>query len=134
MTTSRIVMVTSSLVLAAAGTACLFLPAELLVWLDYTEVDPLFLQLIGALYLGFAAANWTARGSMIGGIYSRPLSIGNLMHFFVGTAVVVKQWAMPLDTAYLIVAIVYAVFAVLFAWLLFSAPRVAAGKGARKRR
>jgi hypothetical protein len=78
------------------------------------------IQLAGALYLAFALANWTAKGSMIGGIYSRPLAIGNLLHFTVSTLTLLEyafshglHW--PVATALAI----YALFAALFTYLVF---------------
>ena len=71
---TRTLMVASSLVLGAAGLAMTFAPAELLTALPASAAEPLpvLLQLLGALYLSFAFANWTAKDSLIGGIYARP--------------------------------------------------------------
>ena len=49
------------------------------------------LHLVGALYLGFALLNWMARNQLIGGIYSRPVALGNLTHFLVANVVLVKH-------------------------------------------
>jgi len=31
--------------------------------------------------LGFSILNWMSKASLIGGIYNKPLLIGNLLHF-----------------------------------------------------
>ena len=76
----RILMIASAVAMALAGMAASFAPVELLTAALIPVVDPLpvFVQLIGALYIGFAMANWTAKDNAIGGIYSRPLFAGEL--------------------------------------------------------
>ncbi|MEP6922322.1 MAG: hypothetical protein ABI967_14440 [bacterium] len=115
-------MAASSLVLAVAGIAASFAPAELLRALgsSVTEPLPVLIQLLGAMYIAFAFTNWTAKDNVIGGIYSRPISLGNCVHFIVGSLALAKQQfshggSMPL----LAVLVVYAIFAVCFAWLVF---------------
>ena len=66
-------------------------------------------QLAGVLYLGFAALNWMARGNIIGGIYSRPVTIGNVLHFVSGTAVILKALSRerPRPATFWILAVIY---------------------------
>jgi len=107
-----------------AGLACSFLPHELLQFFGVVPsgVLPVIVQLLGALYFSFAMVNWTARGSLIGGIYNRPVALGNLTHFVVGALALVKTGlagdAQPLT----FVAIVYALFAIAFTLLFFRSP------------
>jgi len=120
MLNTRVVMVASSIALAIAGVACLFAPVETLSALGFSGASSVTGQILGALYLGIAAANWTARESMIGGIYSRPLSTANFVHFVIGATVLVKGIsADSLNVAYICVTLVYVVFAVVFVYLLF---------------
>lgn len=120
MPNTRVIMVASSICLAIAGVACLFLPSETMSMLGMSGSNDLVAQILGALYLGFAAANWTARGSMIGGIYARPISVANFFHFVVGASLLAKEMSSGLlNAAYLSVALAYLVFAVLFVLLLF---------------
>jgi len=117
-------MVASSIALFIAGVACLFAPVETLSALGFPGANEVQGQLFGALYLGFAAANWTARESTIGGIYSRPLSMANFAHFVIGATVLVKNIPTgSLNAAYISVTSVYLVFAVVFVLLLFAHPR-----------
>jgi hypothetical protein len=103
---TRILMTLTSLSLAIAGAACLFAPAELAEALGWSGGPSLavVLQLMGALYLAFGMANWSAKGAMIGGIYARPLSLGNLLHFMVGALALLKYtlsqgWEWPSGVA-----------------------------------
>lgn len=120
MPNTRFIMIGSSVCLAIAGIGCLFLPNETLSLLGVPGNSDIVVQVLGALYLGFAAANWIARGSMIGGIYARPISAANFFHFVIGASVLAKQIATEtLTPAYLSVTLVYLVFAIGFALLLF---------------
>ncbi len=118
-------MISSAALMAACGVALQFAPHEILRYFggDASGIFPLFLQLIGALYLGFAMLNYMAKGVTIGGIYSRPLATGNLTHFLVGALALIKyafsaQTPLPIWTA----AIIYSIFAILFAITMFTHP------------
>lgn len=115
-------MVASSLYLGLTGFAASFAPTELLTALSAPTVDPLpvLIQLVGALYLAFAMANWTARDSIIGGIYSRPLSLGNSLHFIVGALALLKhELGNGFRTPMVFALIAYSVFAICFGYLVF---------------
>lgn len=115
-------MMASALVLGVAGLAASFAPAELLTAWGAPASEPavLMVQLMGALYLSFALLNWTAKGVMIGGIYARPVSLGNFLHFTMGALALGKQeLARPLGLPVVVALVVYAVFAVLFGALVF---------------
>jgi glucose uptake protein GlcU len=88
------------------------------------------IQLLGATYFAFALTNWTAKDNMIGGIYSRPLSLGNCVHFVVGALALAKQqFSQGVSVPLIATLVVYAIFAICFAWLVFghgAACRVAA--------
>ena len=86
---SKSLVMDSSFVLGLAGIFTLFIPNEILVaaGLPTTSPLPIFIQLFGALYFALALMNWMAKGKAIGGIYSRPVSMGNFTHFFIGTLI-----------------------------------------------
>ena len=112
-----------------AGLAASFAPAELLSAMGVAApgVSVVFVQLLGALYLGFAFTNWTAKENAIGGIYSRPISLGNLLHFTMGALALLKfEIAGPRHPLLLGAAVVYAVLAILFARLVFGVSPVSA--------
>lgn len=119
---TKIVMMTSSIVLGLAGVVSLFLPQEIVTALGLPTTSPLpmLIQLVGGIYFSLALMNWTAKDSIIGGIYSRPLSLGNFAHFFIGTLILAKdQLSNGTDVSILVVLTVYAIFAMLFWWLAF---------------
>lgn len=115
-------MTSSSLILGFAGMFALFAPDILLVMLGGTITKPLsiLIQLMGALYFSFALMNWTAKDSIIGGVYARPVSIGNFGHFFTGTLLLGKyQLSNEFNLPIFVALVLYAIFAPLFYWLVF---------------
>ena len=70
--------------MGVTGIILSFIPQEVSHFLSLTESTPIVFQILGALYFGFAMLNWTAKANLIGGIYSRPVAIGNFTHFLIG--------------------------------------------------
>jgi len=121
---TKILMTSSSLILGLAGIFALFAPGNLLALLNAPPTNSLsmLLQLMGALYSSFALMNWTAKDSAIGGIYARPVSLGNFAHFFSGTLILAKYMlSSEFNLSILLALVVYAIFAVIFYWLVFRA-------------
>ena len=119
---TKILMATSSLALGLAGLAASFAPSELLRALGSPVAAPLpvLIQLLGSMYVAFAITNWTAKDNMIGGIYSRPLSLGNCVHFVAGSLALAKQqFSSDMSMPLMAVLLVYTIFAICFAWLVF---------------
>jgi hypothetical protein len=117
-------MTVSSLALGLAGLILLFAPQEAVAALGVPLTHPLAVlaQLMGALYVSLALMNWTAKDSVIGGIYARPISLANFAHFFVGTLVLARaQVSQGGRIAAVGLLIGYVVFAILFGWLVFGA-------------
>jgi len=77
---------------------------------------------MGALYLGFAILNWTARGNLIGGIYSRPVALGNLWHFLIVGILLTKAAIVFAAIPLAISAAIYSLFAIGFGLVIFRAP------------
>jgi hypothetical protein len=71
---SRILMMLSAVFLALLGLLTSYWPDKVLETHGTIPDNAtlLLIQMMGALYLGFAILNWTARGVLIGGIYARP--------------------------------------------------------------
>ncbi len=86
-------MAISATFMAVLGLSATFLPQEALAYAGYPAkgLAVVFVQVTGALFLGFAFLNWMARGTLIGGIYSRPVAMGNFMHFAMVTIVLVES-------------------------------------------
>lgn len=78
--------------MAVIGLAGTFLSEETLRCLGSNpDVQAIIVVQIGAsIYLGFAILNWMARGSVIGGIYGRPVTLGNFLHFAVASITLIK--------------------------------------------
>ncbi len=76
---TRFLMSASALVLGLLGLVTTFAPDYVLSSFGAPPTPALLLvtQVLGALYVGFAGLNWMARGNLIGGMYSRPVAIGN---------------------------------------------------------
>lgn len=112
--------------MAILGIGASFMPQEILVHYGARTAGPavLAIQIAGALYLGFAILNWTARSILIGGIYARPVALGNFLHFGVLT---IAGWKAIAGSAIrgseiLVGCGVYSVFAVWFGLVLFTHP------------
>ncbi|HLT28972.1 MAG TPA: hypothetical protein VK013_02955 [Myxococcaceae bacterium] len=121
-------MVSSAVFLLLCGAGATFLPAELLQALGTpaTAGAVVLVQIGGAAVLGFAMLNWMSRGSVLGGIYGRPLIVGNLLHFGAGGIGAVKLLRVHDGLAPLWpVGIGYAIFGVAFAALMLWRPGAA---------
>ncbi len=117
-------MTVTSIVLGATGIALSFLPQEILTLLNEqaTPMLTVILQLLGALYFGFAMLNWMAKDSLLGGIYGRPIVVGNVTHFVVGALSLFKVLSQNHQVMIWIVTIVYVVFAVIFSLVMYTNP------------
>ena len=119
---TKYLMVSSSAFLGFLGLLALFVPEELLKMLSlpFTSPLPVLMQLLGAMYLSFALMNWTAKDNIIGGVYLRPISIANFSHFMIGAlSLLNNQFSNGANLYLLSVSIAYAVFAIIFTWLVF---------------
>ena len=118
-------MLSSSLLLLVLGIATTFAPQELLEHSGSpaTPFAVLLVQAAGGLYLGFAALNWMAKHNLIGGIYSRPVAIGNFAHFLVVALALVKLVLRGhREPPLLLVTTIYVVFAGWFGKVLTTSP------------
>ncbi|HUS19077.1 MAG TPA: hypothetical protein VMZ25_05470 [Terriglobales bacterium] len=126
---TNVLMVLSAVFMGICGLVFTFMPQETLVsW----QIEPLrllvlILQLTGGLYLGFAMLNWMGKDSLIGGIYVRPVAMGNFLHFLVGALALIKAALAGWGGASIIAgAVVYTIFAVWFGFVVFVHPAPAA--------
>ena len=107
---TKLIMTVSALLMGVLGLVLTFIPAEVLHHFNggpSLSVAVIALQMIGALYFGFAMINWTAKANLIGGIYSRPIAIGNLTHFFIGAMALMRSGNLlliPLTITYSVMA------------------------------
>ena len=122
---TKLLMSLSAWFMAGLGVGASFLPQEIAAHLS-ARADSrvvLAIQTAGALYLGFAILNWTARAVPIGGIYSRPVALGNFTHFAVVAIVLVKALLGGWRANEVIAgAAIYSLFAAGFGLVLFTHP------------
>ena len=119
---TRMLMTASAIAMCVLGLLLTFAPQEVLTSLGSAPqtASVLAAQAAGALYLGFAMLNWMARHSLIGGIYSRPVAMGNLLHFVVMTFALLHAIRPGLHNGLLIAcAIAYATLTILFGFVFF---------------
>jgi hypothetical protein len=119
---TRALMAASAVFLGITGVAALFAPDEILraANVPASPFLPTLIQLCAALLLGFAMTNWMVKGSRVGGIYNRPIAVGNLLHFAVG-AITLDRFALHGHEAWPVIALaaVYTLFAVGFGLVVF---------------
>lgn len=122
---TKYLMMSSAIVTGFLGLTASFLPAEILTIMgsDTNQLPALFVQITGALYLGFAGMNWMARNILIGGIYSKPLGMGNCLHFTIAALAIFKFATVHSFFYIWAAAIVYAIFAILFCFVVFTSPK-----------
>jgi hypothetical protein len=115
---TRILLSSSAIFMATIGLALTFAPQEILGTTN--PLQTIAAQLLGAATCGFALLNWMSKGTVMGGIYGRPLAMGNLAHFTAGGLALIKV-AAQLDPPglFFTIAAVYLLFAALFARVAF---------------
>ena len=123
---TKTLMIISSIFLAVNGFGFTFFPNEISVLLinDDNHIFILILQILGALYLGFSILNWMSKTNLIGGIYSKPLLIGNLLHFFTASMALIKLTSKVETNLQLIFSytIIYSLFTLFFGYVFFTNP------------
>ena len=123
----KALMRSSSLVMFCLGAAATFAPQELPLY-SGTAPQPLtvlIVQAAGALYFGFAILNWMAQDNLIGGIYSRPVALGNLVQFILLAAALLRlAGGGHRELVLLILASIYVIFAVWFGLITFTHPKL----------
>ena len=90
------------------------------------QLTILLLQILGSFYLGFAFMNWMSKENLIGGIYKKPLVVGNLLHFLVSSLTLIKI-LFSAETHFifiLILSIPYVAFAFSFGYIMKTTPKV----------
>ena len=120
---TKLIMTLSAVALAVTGITLTFFPAEISHYInpDASKSFQIIFQILGALYFAFAMLNWMAKESTIGGIYNRPIAIANFTHFLIGGLALDKALLNNADlpAELWIAAVLYSIFAVLFALILF---------------
>ena len=123
---TKTLMIISAIFLAVNGFGFTFFPDEIagLLINDDNYIFILILQMLGALYLGFSILNWMSKASLIGGIYNKPILIGNLLHFFTASMALIKL-AFKVETNLQLIfsyTIIYSLFTLFFGYVFFTNP------------
>ena len=126
MMNTKCLMIISAVFLAVNGFVFTFFPNEISVLLinDDNHIFILILQILGALYLGFSILNWMSKTNLIGGIYSKPLLMGNLLHFLTASIALIKL-TLKVETNHQLIfsyAIIYSLFTLFFGYIFFTNP------------
>ena len=123
---TKSLMTLSVMILALIGISLIFLPNEILDYLQLSvsETLQLLMQIIGSLYFALAILNWMSKGSLIGGIYGRPIAMANLTHFVIAGLALIKGILANPSLSYVIwsIAIIYSIFAIFFGIVAFKHP------------
>ena len=123
---TKTLMIISAIFLAVNGFGFTFFPNEIagLLINDDNYIFILILQILGALYLGFSILNWMSKASLIGGIYNKPILIGNLLHFFTASMTFIKLTFKAETNLQLIFSytIIYSLFTLSFGYVFFTNP------------
>lgn len=120
-------MTASAVFLGLIGISLTFLPGEVAGYFssDINLTSVLILQILGAAYLGLAMLNWMTRNNPIGGIYGKPLMIGNLVHFLVSALALIKIMGRIQNHFEIILAltIIYSIFTLGYVFVFVTNPK-----------
>ena len=120
-------MISNGIFNGFAGLMLIFIPAEVLVWTDGNvgTMALLLTSLLGAAMFGLGMLNYLGRSAIYGGIYGKPILIGNLVFHVIASVNLLKfSWSeggvVALATA--IAGGCYSIFAAGFIRLNFFPP------------
>ena len=119
---SKLVLTCTALLLFTLGLALDFLPQETAAALSLPAAPGIIvlLQVLAAAFLGLGYLNWLSKANPMGGIYSRPLALCNLLFFAVSAITLIRATIHnSMSSAISAAAAVAAIFALAFAWLMF---------------
>lgn len=91
-------MMASSVLLVVLGLAGLFLPEAVAGGLALPAGASQVVPLVAGGQLGFAAVNWVGRGAIYGGIYGKPIVLGNWLNGVIATSTLV-DWQLDAPSA-----------------------------------
>jgi len=123
---NKLIILTSAILNGILGILITFLPQEtgqLLGITSQTEATLLIMQMLGAALFGFGLMNYMARGVTLGGIYGKPILLGNLIFHFIAALELIRHLFEAHQFGYVLVfAILYAFLAAGFIRMNFTSP------------
>lgn len=121
---TKLLMRANALTLASIGFSLSFLPQEIAQFMHLGS-EPIVLQLLGSLYVGFALLNWMNKEKTLGGIYGRPVVMSNFAHYMIGGLALIKFIAKGFDSMPMVIlTVTYVVFGLAFAFMAFTHPKL----------
>lgn len=131
---ARTLLIISGVINGIAGTVLTFIPEELLLRTDGKagEAAILLVSVTGAAMLGFGMMNYMGRNAIYGGIYGKPIILGNLLFHTVAAVHLIKFSMDTNDTLMIYTAVagaLYFIFATGFIRLNFFPPDLKSSKG-----
>ncbi len=121
---TRTLMTASAVVLFAIGLAFSFLSQEILEATTgrASQAAAVALQLLGGAYLALAFLNWMSRGATLGGIYGRPITMPNFLHFAIVAITLIKLVQVWPEALLITAAATSSVLAAWFGLVVFNPP------------
>jgi hypothetical protein len=111
--------------MGAAGAVCNFMPDDIAAAMGLTGLPAgtFLVQLLAGLLLALAVTNWMCRSLRVGGIYGRPLALGNALNFVVAAFAFgrIGDGVLPATIGWALFAVTL-VHAIGFVWVVFAAP------------
>jgi len=88
-------------------------------------IDLLLMKVVGGLFFGFGVTNFMSRNSVVGGIYGRPITLGNAMINLIIAGQFLKFNFLQdgVGGHFWIVAILFSAMALSFIYLFLKAPK-----------
>lgn len=121
-TIARTILVASSLWLAVLGGGLLFFPSVCADLLSLPDGSARALPLVGGGQLGFAMMNWTGRSAVYGGIYGRPIVVGNFANAVITSSALMRTQMDDGSTVGWLVVVALLLYTVAFVRLTFWPP------------
>lgn len=113
------IIASSAIGLGLLGLALIFAPQETAGWFGWHVDHELPVALLGSALFGLALLNWMGRNAVYGGIYGRPILLGNAVHAFTGSMTLIRAvdtttpWPLWGLTAF------FVAYALGYGWMLF---------------
>jgi len=123
---SKTILISSALLNGILGILITFLPQETGQFIGTTEMnsaDLALMQVLGSALIGIAIINFMSRGLTVGGIYGKPIQLGNLVfHLATGLGLLKFVFTSESWIIFGIPALLYLLITAGFIKLNFSSP------------
>lgn len=124
--TTQTLLVASTIFNGIMGLLTSFLPQEVLKINDLptSPLNVLFLQILSAFYIGLAMINYMSKDAVIGGIYNRPILMGNIAYHSIASITLVKYALNQgmFSKTLITLTVVYCIISLGFLKLFFAGP------------